>query len=887
VICTFYSFKGGVGRSMAAANVGEWMYLHGLRVVLVDWDLEAPGLEAFFPSDEHQGASPDRQPGLMDLLLDYKEDLPFLTLPSDDPKPAVVAEALAGQLPGIRGHLYPLHPPVSAGGGESALWLLPAGRRDGPAFDGYAEAVQRFDWADFYSRFRGEAFYEWLRRQLLDEDLADVVLIDTRTGISEMGGVATRQLADVVVSFCVPNRQNIEGVMKLTKSFTRDDVIEARGRGLDLLVVPTRIENSEIDARNWAKRQFGLSMEHLRPEAMASAGRDFWDLRIPYVPKYAYRETLAVGAPDSAEELVDAYEKLAWELLSFAPEGSRARALADGNAAVRRPEPVALPTVSNIPARIPLVVGRQRLLSEMRSRLTGAGIPLVLCGLNGVGKSAVAIEYAHRFQPDYDVMWWIDASSEGAIADGYMTLAREVGAYDTDAPITAARRWLASHLRWLLVLDGADDPEATRQHVPSEKSGHVVITSHNPNWGSVATPLEVPALERSDSVELLHRLTGDVDADAAAHLAEYLGDLPLALEQASAYMEATGRSNARYISLLENEGARVLSSTKQTPATASVVDALERSYRELADYPAARDLLALCSMLAPGEVPLDLLADGPRLKDPPVAFLWDPLALDEAVVGLRRFSFATRRGDAIRVNPLLQALVRGWLRQREARARAGLAVKVVLGALGAASDAGRLLPHAHAAADHAIEVDAAPVEVVELLVATGELERASGQADAAAATIRRASERAVKRLPADHPALDALVRAQVSLLVEQGDLEAAAAALQRELPRVRAAGPAAAEVRILGDLGVVRLRQRNVHAGEVLNDAFGKALKLNDRADVAWLLVNLGVARTQRGEHAAAETLFSQAVDRGAAASVIEHAKAASGSLHEEFHAPR
>jgi hypothetical protein len=132
---------------------------------------------------------------------------------------------------------------------------------------------------------------------------------------------------------------------------------------------------------------------------MVDDGRNFWDLRIPYLRKYAYRETLAVGAPDSAEELVAAYEKLALQLLALAPEGSRARELGDAGPEATRSEPLLLPTVSNIPARIPLVVCRQKLLSEMRSRLTDTASPLVLHGLGGVGKTTLAVEYAHRFQP--------------------------------------------------------------------------------------------------------------------------------------------------------------------------------------------------------------------------------------------------------------------------------------------------------------------------------------------------------------------------------------------------------------------------------------------------------------------------------------------------------
>ena len=89
---------------------------------------------------------------------------------------------------------------------------LPAGWREGARFSTYALSVQSFDWADFYSSYEGEIYFNWMREQLAADTLADVVLIDSRTGVTEMGGVCTRQMADVVVSFCVPNAQNLSGV---------------------------------------------------------------------------------------------------------------------------------------------------------------------------------------------------------------------------------------------------------------------------------------------------------------------------------------------------------------------------------------------------------------------------------------------------------------------------------------------------------------------------------------------------------------------------------------------------------------------------------------------------------------------------------------------------
>jgi tetratricopeptide (TPR) repeat protein/MinD-like ATPase involved in chromosome partitioning or flagellar assembly len=323
MIYTFYSYKGGVGRSMALANVAEWLYRQGLRVVVIDWDLEAPGLENFFYRSPQELDAVRSRLGLIDILMAYKRLFPRLLLSEnvDDEqargkaKPKVDwVRVFRENLPPISDALYPLRPLETRDDGRhAALWLLSAGWRAGDRFPVYAQAVQGFDWTDFYSSFEGEAYFNWMREQLLDEALADVVLIDSRTGVTEMGGVCTRQMADVVVSFCVPNAQNLSGVHTMAASFGRDEIILKRGRGLDLVVVPTRIDMNELERRAVFEDQFRRRLDEFTPSAFQSVKATFWDLQIQYIPAYAYEEGLAVNDP-SAPELRKAYQKLAAHL---------------------------------------------------------------------------------------------------------------------------------------------------------------------------------------------------------------------------------------------------------------------------------------------------------------------------------------------------------------------------------------------------------------------------------------------------------------------------------------------------------------------------------------------------------------------------------------------
>ncbi|MET0648420.1 MAG: NB-ARC domain-containing protein [Pyrinomonadaceae bacterium] len=355
MIYTFYSYKGGVGRSMAVANVAEWFYLRGLRVAIIDWDLEAPGLESFFFTSPPQLAEVHSQLGLMDALLTYRRqylrllppplkrveraaavgdamlDRPDVPRPPSWPEsPAEEAEErefisiLRDNLPPLSDFLYPVHAPQTASDGRpsGALWLLSSGWRAGEQFSVYAQSVQSFDWTDFYKSFQGATYFEWMREQL--SGVADVVLIDSRTGVTEMGGVCTRQLADAVVSFCVPNDQNLSGVVRMIRSFVRDDVTEERQKHghppPQIVVVPARIENTEHDLRQKFKSDFRRAL--LEVETCKLDPEALWKLRIPYIPNYAYAEKLAIGDEAASEELVEAYEKLAAYLATLALKDS-------------------------------------------------------------------------------------------------------------------------------------------------------------------------------------------------------------------------------------------------------------------------------------------------------------------------------------------------------------------------------------------------------------------------------------------------------------------------------------------------------------------------------------------------------------------------------------
>jgi MinD-like ATPase involved in chromosome partitioning or flagellar assembly len=299
MIYAFYSYKGGVGRSMALANMAELFYQAGHKVLMVDWDLEAPGLERFFFPQEEIEEILDK-PGVMEMLLKYKrqiaqewpvleggEDLPFEKLYQ---------------------FLIDVHPDVSS---ERQLWLLSAGRRSKDYFAEYAYAVRSFDWQEFYENWEGELYFEWLRQQF--EQVADVTLIDTRTGVTEIGGICTYQLADTIIMFCTPNQQSLDGTYKMARNFKDPNVQDLRGgRPLNILVIPARLERAESILLDDFQQEFMHLVEDFVPQITGVEFEDLWESGIPYIPRYAYVEAVAVRETGraSAEDMVAAFHRL-------------------------------------------------------------------------------------------------------------------------------------------------------------------------------------------------------------------------------------------------------------------------------------------------------------------------------------------------------------------------------------------------------------------------------------------------------------------------------------------------------------------------------------------------------------------------------------------------
>ena len=807
-VITFYSYKGGTGRTMALANVAWIIAASGRRVLVIDWDLESPGLHKFFhPFLDESAVSATA--GVIEMVNDY-------ATASLDPSPR--PDDWYREYARVDRHAFSLDWAFPEGG---RLDFLSAGRQNRD----YSAAVCSLDWDNFYERLGGGRFFQAMREEMKRN--YDYVLIDSRTGLSDVADICTIELPDVLAVCFTLSSQSIEGAASVARQISN----RYRDRNIRVLPVPMRIEDGEKEkldvGRTMARRRFeGFPHGMTQEDSMA-----YWSaVEVPYKPFYAFEEILATfgDTPGSPSSLLAAFERitsavtsgdvtamrpipeelrLQWQeafarrppaaltqvYLSYAPEdrmwadwieavltraGFRVmprstvsslgadmeaeesfagsprviavlssaymnspearslwRALSAADAAgirrqivpvrvsdVRVSEPFSehaivdlarmdaaqssarllwafdrpvqsagaaaapadaprfpgtVPRIWSAPARNADFTGRAATLELLRDKLSGSRSVIVaqaLCGLGGVGKTQLAMEYAHRFMADYDLVWWVPSERSEEISQSLADLARKmelrVGdnvAEAADAALEELRRDTIPH--WLLIFDNADNPKQLETYLPMG-SGHVIITSRNQAWTNSADLLEVDVFSRAESVAHLLRHVPNLDTIDAAQVAEALGDLPLAIEQASAWLEQTGMPAQSYVQELSTRATRILALNQPSDYPTPVVATWNMSFDRLRDRsPAAVRLLQILAFCSPGPISMNLLYS----EETTVSLLpYDPALSERLMLGriirdISRFALVKvdQGSSSLQIHRLVQAVIRAQMTEQE------------------------------------------------------------------------------------------------------------------------------------------------------------------------------------------------------------------------------
>lgn len=315
-IITFYSYKGGTGRSMALANVACLLAQQqniGDNVLMIDWDLEAPGLHQFFHgrfeySIYKSGDLPRGRLGLIDLFYEVKSLLEKRASEGDIP------EDFFDQI-NIDKYIVKTDLP--------SLFFMPAGEFD----DGlYSVRVNEFDWADFFNKYPSAVtqFAQYLRRKF------KYVLIDSRTGYTDISGICTSIMPEKLVGVFTPNRQSLSGIVELIRRATdyrkqSDDL-----HPLMVFPLPSRIENAENKLqKEWRFGNPNLEVEGYQRQLEAvlmdvygllecDLTEYFDEYQLQYTPKYSYGEELAVLSDRSEDRLslARSFENFAQKVIS-------------------------------------------------------------------------------------------------------------------------------------------------------------------------------------------------------------------------------------------------------------------------------------------------------------------------------------------------------------------------------------------------------------------------------------------------------------------------------------------------------------------------------------------------------------------------------------------
>jgi tetratricopeptide (TPR) repeat protein len=744
-VVTFYSYKGGTGRTMALANVAWILAANGRHVLIVDWDLESPGLHRYFPQSVLPAESLGDTKGVIDMVREFE----YAATLDEPGRPLHWQREYAR----IHDHAIRLRWPFAGGG---YIHFLSAGLQN----NNYSAAVASRDWDKFYEDLGGGDLFDAMREDMKEN--YDFAFVDSRTGLSDVADICTLHLPDVLVNCFTLNNQNIDGAAKVARTVagqSNDHVIR-------ILPVPMRVDDAEKDkadaGRAAARAQFGDLVGTQDP---GQASRYWGSVEVPYQAFYNYEETLAVfgDQPGLPGSLLAAYERLTSALTDgevsalppmtdserkvlldevsrrrlpapdevtvlylaqdrmwadwvesalrqagirsgiapLRPQGPQppdggyadrviavmsadfqrdrqamatARTLADTGRLVavavselrleaRLPgtpmvelgglaerdahsallrglglgevEPMGLPTGSgarfpsitpriwgNVPARNASFTGRDSMMERLRDQVIGGSpaviLPVALHGLGGVGKTQLALEYAHRFKADYDLVWWVNAEDPAFINAAMSDLAARLGLGGSESvPETAAAardalRRGEPYDRWLLVFDNAREPAELSAHMPDLPgggNGHVLVTSRIQAWAHQgAEALEVDVFTRAETVEHLTRAVPGLTEAEASSIGELVGDLPLAVETAAAWLASSAVPASQYLEALAAESTRVLSLNKPQDYPETVAAAWNLAIARLRERePAAGRLLELCAFMNPNAISIDLV----------------------------------------------------------------------------------------------------------------------------------------------------------------------------------------------------------------------------------------------------------------------------------------
>jgi tetratricopeptide (TPR) repeat protein len=372
--------------------------------------------------------------------------------------------------------------------------------------------------------------------------------------------------------------------------------------------------------------------------------------------------------------------------------------------------------------------------------------------------------------------------------------------------VGAVQRWLATHTGWLLVLDNADDLPMVREFIPHDTSGHLLLTTRARAMAPVAERVEIEVMEPEEGAVFLLRRAGvigrdepvsaanDADRKRAEQISRELGGLPLALDQAGAFVEQTPSSLADYVVLYRSQGTKLRAERGDLGDHPSVTITFSLAFQKVAaSSPAAADLIRVCACLAPDAIPEEIFTEGAAdLGENLERVAANPFDFAQALKEAGRFSLIERNPQkkTLDIHRLAQAVVNDGQDKVEQRRWAERAARAVARAFPFVefphwTQCERLLPHAQACAALIERWDFAFQEAARLLNQAGLYLDERARYDEAAPLYQRALAIGERALGPEHPNVATVLENYAVLLRKIGG-EAKAAGMESRAAAIRA-----------------------------------------------------------------------------------------------------